>query len=295
MQIHENKMVRLYTIALVAVFLYGMTPLFTKFAVAYTDGITVGILRAIVAAPVAMAMIIGGRMPLPWRGNDKWLLIVSGVGGLAAFPLLFSWGVQMTTAGHAAAGTASGAVMAGVFGAWINRRWPSLYWWAGIAVGLVGALLLIWEAVGLGVEGVSWQGDALIFAGMFSGVVGYIAGSRLTRTVGATAVTLWSVVVAAILVLPVFLWHSGMVVFVTIDLPGWAAICTLAWGTTIIAYILWNRAVADGGVARIGSLQLLQPVIGISLAPLLLSEPFTLTLAAATAITLLGVILIQRG
>jgi drug/metabolite transporter (DMT)-like permease len=295
MQIHENKMVRLYTIALAAVLLYGMTPLFTKFAVAYTDGITVGILRAIMAAPVAVAMIIGGRMALPWRGNDKWLLIVSGAGGLAAFPLLFSWGVQLTTAGHAAAGTASGAVMAGVFGAWINRRWPSLYWWAGIAVGLGGALLLIWEAVGLGVEGVTWQGDALIFAGMFFGVVGYIAGARLTRRVGATAVTLWSVVVAAILVLPVFLWHSGMVVFVTIDLPGWAAICTLAWGTTIVAYILWNRAVADGGVARIGSLQLLQPVIGISLAPLLLGEPFTLPLAAATAVTLIGVILIQRG
>lgn len=81
----------------------------------------------------------------------------------------------------------------------------------------------------------------------------------------------------------------------SIDLSGWAAICALAWGTTIGAYILWNRAVADGGVARIGSLQLLQPVIGISVAPLLLGEPFTVPLAVATAITLVGVVLVQRG
>ena len=292
---HEVDVVRLYTIALIAVLLYGLTPLFTKIAVGSTDGVTVGALRAVMAAPVAAAMIYGGRMPLPWRGNDKWLLFVSGAGGLALFPLLFSWGVQLTTAGHAAAGTASGALMAGIFGAWITRRWPSLYWWAGIAVGLGGALLLIWEAVGLGVEGVTWQGDALIFAGMFCGVVGYIAGARLTHKVGATAVALWSVCVAAILVMPVLIWHSGISALLSIDLPGWVAIYALAWGTTIGAYILWNRAIADGGIARIGSLQLLQPVIGICAATLLLSEPFTLPLAGATAVTLIGVFLIQRG
>ena len=115
------------------------------------------------------------------------------------FPLLFSWGVQLTTAGHAAAGTATGAVMAGVLSAVLNRRWPTRYWWIGITVGLAGAFLLIWEAVGLGVEGLTWQGDVLVFAGMSSGVVGYIAGARLTHTAGAMAVTMWSVCVAAIL------------------------------------------------------------------------------------------------
>jgi drug/metabolite transporter (DMT)-like permease len=291
----NDKAVRLYTIALAAILLYGLTPLFTKIAVGSTDGITVGTLRAIVAAPLALAAIIAMRMRLPWRGNDKWLLVASGAGGLVLFPLLFSWGVQLTTAGHAAAGTASGAVMAGVLSACIDRRWPTLYWWLGIAVGSAGALLLIWEAVGLDVEGVTWQGDALVFAGMFAGVIGYIAGSRLTLTEGAIAVTMWSVCVAALLLLPVLVFWSGTAALVSIDLAGWAAVCALAWGTTIGAYILWNRAVADGGVARIGSLQLLQPVIGISVAPLLLGEPFTVPLAVATAITLVGVVLVQRG
>ncbi len=269
--------------------------MFTKIAVGTTDGITVGALRAIVAAPLALAAIVLARLPLPWRGNDKWLLIASGTGGLVVFPVLFSWGVQLTTAGHAAAGTASGAVMAGVLSACIDRRWPSLFWWLGIAVGSAGALLLIWEAIGLDVAGVTWQGDALVFAGMFAGVVGYIAGARLTHTEGAIAVTMWSVVVAALLLLPIALFWSGAAAIASINATGWAAVCALAWGTTIGAYILWNRAVADGGVARIGSLQLLQPVIGIGVAPVLLSEPFTLPLAVATGITLLGVVLVQRG
>jgi drug/metabolite transporter (DMT)-like permease len=291
----NNKALRLYTIALAAVMIYGLTAPLTKIGTGSTDGITVGALRSIVAAPVALAAIIAFRMPLPWRGNDKWLLITSGAGSLAVFPLLFSWGVQLTTAGHAAAGTATGAITAGILNALLNRRWPTVYWWVGISVGLAGAFLLIWEAIGLGVEGATWQGDVLVFAGMSSAVVGYIAGARLTHTAGPMAVTMWSVCVAAILVLPVWLWRSGTGSLATIDLSGWVAICTLAWGVTIGAYILWNRAVADGGVARIGSLQLLQPVIGISLAPLLFSEPFTLPLAVATAVTLVGVVLVQRS
>lgn len=292
---HNDKAFRLYTIALAAILLYGLTPLFTKIAVGSTDGVTVGALRAIVATPLALAAIIAMRMPLPWRGNDKWLVNISGAGSLAVFPVLFSWGVQLTTAGHAAAGTASGAVMAGVLSACIDRRWPTLHWWFGIAVGSAGALLLIWEAIGLDVAGVTWQGDALVFAGMFAGVIGYIAGARLTRTVGATVVTMWSVCVAALLLLPVLFFWSGTAALASIDFAGWASVCALAWGTTIGAYILWNRAVADGGVVRIGSLQLLQPVIGISVAPLLLGEPFTVPLAVATAVTLVGVVLVQRS
>src|SRR3546814_12099292 len=88
--------------------------------------------------------------------------------------------------------------MAGIIGAALDRRWPGWPWWIGIAVGTGGALLLIWEAIGLDVEGVSWQGDALVFLGMFTGVVGYVAGSRLTRDIGAVAVTLWSVGVAGL-------------------------------------------------------------------------------------------------
>ncbi len=291
---YENKTVRLYTIALIAVLLYGLTPLFTKLAVGTAEGVTVGILRAIVAAPLAVAFIVAANLRLPWYGNDKWLLIVSGLGGLAAFPILFSWGVQLTTAGHAAAGTASGAVMAGVLSACLNRRWPSLNWWTGTAVGSGGALLLIWEAVGFEVSGVTWQGDALVFAGMFAGVTGYIAGAKLTRTAGAVAVTMWSVVVAALVLIPILVWQSSAPALAAIDLTGWGSILALAWGTTIGAYVLWNRAMADGGVARIGSLQLLQPVIGISVAPLFLNEPLTLTLALATAITLVGVVLVQK-
>ncbi|MBN42354.1 MAG: hypothetical protein CL573_02560 [Alphaproteobacteria bacterium] len=290
----EVNRTRLYFFALIAVFIYGVTPVFTKVATLSADGITVGALRAVVAAPVAASVIaiVGCRIPL--RVEDIFLVFVSGVGGLVLFPVFFSWGVQFTTAGHAAAGTAAGAVMAGAIMAVLNRRLPGWPWWIGVMVGTLGALLLIWEALGLSVTGASWQGDALVFLGMFLGVIGYVAGARLTIRLGALTVTMWSVLIAATFLLPVVVFHAGVAALIEIQPAGWMAICSLAWGTTVLAYLFWNRALADGGVARIGALQLLQPVIGIVFAPVILGEPLTPTLLVATSIILAGVVLIQR-
>ncbi|MGB0571560.1 MAG: DMT family transporter [Alphaproteobacteria bacterium] len=290
----QTTRTRLYAFALIAVFIYGVTPVFTKVGTLTADGITVGALRAVIAAPVAAIVIAltGSRIPL--RRDAILLVLISGLGGLVLFPVFFSWGVQFTTAGHAAAGTAAGAVMAGAIMAVVNRQMPGWPWWIGVLVGSLGALLLIWEALGLSVAGVTWQGDALVFLGMFLGVVGYVAGAKLTAEIGALTVTMWSVLVAAAFLLPVVIFHSGAATLIAIDIPGWLAICSLAWGTTILAYLFWNRALADGGVARIGALQLLQPVIGIGLAPIILGEPLTPTLLVATFVILAGVLLVQR-
>ena len=291
----RRKVLLAIAMGVAAVFGYGASALLTKVGVASADGITVGMLRSLIALPVALALIVLYRLPLPWRGQRKWLLLTSGLCGLVAFPVLFSWGLEFTTAGHAASASVCGAVMAGVIMAVVERRWPPLLWWGGIAIGVSGALLLIWEAIGLGIEGVSWQGDALVFSGMFVGVFAYIASGRLTREVGPLAVTMWSIVVASAVLAPALALHSSTAALAAITPASWGGIVGLAWGVTIGVYVLWNRALADGGIARIGALQLLQPVFGVLLAVALLDEPLTPLLVAATLIAILGVALVQRA
>jgi len=53
-------------------------------------------------------------------------------------------------------------------------------------------------------------------------------------------------------------------------------------------------ALGKGGIARIGLLQFLQPVSGVLLAWLLLGEPVSASLPAATALILLGVWIATR-
>ena len=88
----ETNQVRLYTLALLAVFIYGATPVFTKVATVAADGVTVGALRAIVAAPIALFLILLGQHRIPLRRYAIILVLISGVGGLVLFPVFFSWG-----------------------------------------------------------------------------------------------------------------------------------------------------------------------------------------------------------
>jgi drug/metabolite transporter (DMT)-like permease len=219
-----------YAMGIAAVFGYGASSFLTKIAVTGADSLAVGMLRAIVATPVALALIALLRLRVPWRGRAGRLLLISGIGGLALFPILFSLGLRQTTAGHATTASACGAVVAGIIMALVERRWPSRSWWAGIVVGLSGAVLLIWEAIGLAVEGVTWQGDMLVFVGMVVGVGGYVAGARLAHEVGAVAVTMWSTVVAGVLLVPAVALYADGEMLASIPAESWMATATLAWG-----------------------------------------------------------------
>ena len=50
----------------------------------------------------ALPLIWLGRVKPPRSGRGRAYLAVSALGGFAVFPLLFSFGIQLTSAGHGA-------------------------------------------------------------------------------------------------------------------------------------------------------------------------------------------------
>ena len=75
----------------------------------------------------------------------------------------------------------------------------------------------------------------------------------------------------------------------------WASVLILAVLTSIVGYIAWYWALAKGGISRVAGVQFTQPLFGLALAALVLSErPGPITLAAAVAI-LAGAWLVQHS
>jgi len=50
----------------------------------------------------------------------------------------------------------------------------------------------------------------------------------------------------------------------------------------LIGFVFWYRGLAQGGIAAVGQLQLLQPFLALGLAALLLHESISGTMLAAT-------------
>ena len=157
-----------------------------------------------------------------------------------------------------------------------------------------GVVILIAEAIGLDSVDATWQGDLLAAAGGFSAAVSFVTGARLTPRYGTIGVTMWSVVIAAVIQLPFVIMRMDGAAWAAVEPMGWVAIVYLSAGSTIVAYITWIYALSRGGIGRMSVWQFALPIVGVVGAAIFLQEPLTSMLVAATVIILFGVGLVQR-
>jgi drug/metabolite transporter (DMT)-like permease len=101
----------------------------------------------------------------------------------------------------------------------------------------------------------------------------------------------WAVVVSLPVLLPatVLLWPETAS---AVPWPSWAGLLYVALVSQYLGFFLWNSALAFGGVARIGQIQLLQIFATLAVAALLLGETIDLRMilfaTAVVAVVALG-------
>jgi len=282
--------------AAIAVLIWGGTPIATRIAVDTIDPAMVGMLRTLLAALLAPFLLLALRLPVPAGNGTRPLLAFSGLCAFVLFPVLFSVGIDYTTASHAALILAMQPVFTALAAHIVERSAPSWRWAAGAALAAAGTFALVHFRIGIA-EGTaeSWIGDLLILAAGFLASIGYVGGGRAARSFPALGVTLWGLAIGGLALLPLFAWRAGAVDWSTGTVSSWSAVAYLAFAVSSLGYLLWYWALAKGGIARIGTLQFLQPVASLVLAVIVLGEHMTLPLAACAAVVLAGTILAHRG
>jgi drug/metabolite transporter (DMT)-like permease len=79
--------------------------------------------------------------------------------------------------------------------------------------------------------------------------------------------------------------------FEGISLPAWIGLAYVSLFSMLIGFVFWYRGLAQGGIAAVGQLQLLQPFFGLAIAAALLGESVTWMMMLITV----GVILCVFG
>ena len=243
----------------------GFTPLFLTGA------------RASIAGVLGLGLLLLFREKRPGRQEFLPLLIVAG-GVAVGFPLLTALALQhLTTArsimyiGLLPLSTAMFAVLRG------GERPHPAFW----LFSLLGSLLIAGYALARGAGSVS-IGDGMMLASIIICGLAYAEGARLSRTLGGWQVVSWALVLS----LPV------MVGLTAATWPGaWGQVAGTAWiglgyvsvFSSLIGFLFWYRGLAQGGIATVGQLQLLQPGLGLILAGTLLHETIGWPLIAVMA------------
>lgn len=277
--------------ALVAVVLWGASPVAAKVAVSSMPVLAVVFLRTVLGGVAALPVALLLRVPFPQSSQHRALLLLSGFCGFVGFPLLFTLGVERTSANHASMILACLPIFTGAIAMMWDRRRPKFLWWAGCAVAFAGEFLLISnysDDVGTGAPTVF--GDGLILVSNLFASLGYVAGGRLQRDgYPATGTTFWGVILFGVLLLPCAPFFLSGVDFGGVPRDAWFAVLYLAVGVTIVGYMLWYWSLGRGGIERVGLFQFLQPVSGVILAWVLLGEHLTSGFMLASAVILVGV------
>lgn len=257
----------------------------TRVAVADFDPLFLTVARAAIAGLLAAGLLLWFREKRPAHA-DLVSLVVVALGVVVGFPLLTALALRHVTSAHSIVFIGLLPLATAIFGVIRGGERPRPAFWL---FSLGGSALVAGFALAQG-SGGSLVGDALMLAAIVVCGLGYAEGARLSRTLGGWQVISW----ALLLSLPVMAALCVALLppsFAAVGWPAWTGLAYVSLFSMLIGFVFWYRGLAQGGIAAVGQLQLLQPFFGLAIAAALLGEAVSLAMLAVSA----GVILCVAG
>jgi len=271
-------------LGLLGVFIFALTLPMTRLATGTVDAPQmspwfVTWARAALAGGLSAIYLLAVRAPWP-LAEQRGPLYLSLAGNVIGYPLLLGWALRHVTASHAAVITSLMPLATAAAAAWLMHQRARLGFWVFAALG--SALVAVYSLLrasqmGHGF-GLSWA-DTLLVGAVVAGSLGYVAGAKVTASMGAEKVISWVCVMALPITLPGtwLTWPEH-----AIAPSAWLALIYVGVFSMWAGFFAWFRGLSLGGPLRVSQLQLLQPFITILAAVPLLGESLdTMTLGFA--------------
>lgn len=282
-------------LGLLAVLLFSLTLPATRAALVAFSPWFVASGRAVVAALLALTVLAALRPPLPTTAQWRQLVIIA-LGVVFGFPFFTTWAMQHVPATHGAVVLALLPLMTALAGAWVAHERPGTLFWS---LAVLGSLVALAYALRQGGGGFH-AADLALVAAIASAALGYALGAETSRTLGGWQTISWALVLSlpVNLAIATFTWPAtagspwtlgadpsgsgagGFEVWLASGLQairdaGISALAGFAYVSAISMYLgffPWYRALALGGIARVGQIQLLQPFMTFAASALWLGE-----------------------
>jgi drug/metabolite transporter (DMT)-like permease len=248
----------------------------TRLAVMEFDPVFLTMIRAAIAAVLGLLVLWLFKEKRPAR--HQWVpLVIVSLGVVIGFPLLTALALQYVTSAHSIVFIGLLPLATAVFGVLRGGERPRPVFWL---FSLLGSLLVMSYAFAQGLSAAP-LGDLLMLLAVLVCGLGYAEGAKLSRSLGGWQVICWALVVALPVVLPLSLILAPPSL-TGISLPAWLSLGYVALFSMLIGFVFWYRGLAQGGIAAVGQLQLLQPFFGLALAAGLLHEQVSLGMVLVT-------------
>ncbi|MDF1799945.1 MAG: DMT family transporter [Planctomycetota bacterium] len=247
---------------------FSFTVPITRAVVPVFGGWTVGIGRAVGAALLAALLLRSRGARWPRRGlRHRLLLVAAGV--VLGFPLFSALALEFVPATHAAVVIGLLPIATACAATWRHGERPSGAFWLAALGGLATVVAF---AFATGSGGRPELADGLLLLAVASAALGYAEGASVSRELGGWQTISWALVFALPVTLPIggfALWQHGVV---AADLSSYLGFGYLTAVSMFLGFFFWYAGLARGGTARVGQLQLVQPILTLCWSALFLGE-----------------------
>jgi drug/metabolite transporter (DMT)-like permease len=252
------------------------------------DGAIAGLGRTVIAGLLAATLLLITRRPPPSRALWPRLGLVA-LGVVLGFPLLTSLALTTASAGHGIVVAGLIPIATAVVAVTRSREKLSLAFWGSATAGVCAVLLFALSRN----AGEVAASDLLLLGAVAAAGLGYAEGGALAREMGGIWVISWALVLALPFTTTFSIAMLDVSSLPTVTPSAWAGFAYLSVVSMFLGFFPWYRGLALGGVARVGQLQLAQPVLSLMWAALLLGEPLTLATLGAALVVLACVVATQ--
>jgi drug/metabolite transporter (DMT)-like permease len=279
--------------ALLAVFVWGVSFPVLKGLMTVMSPLTLMVARGLVSClvlAIALRRTGGWRMP---TAEDLPALLAAGLIGFTVNQMFYSWGLHLTTASHSGLiFTITPLFVFGMSQALGHVRLGRLDV-IGLALGVLGAALIIgWPASGAA-GGASVLGDLLTVGAAITWGVWTILAAPILQRRGTLPGTFWITLTGTLGLVPFAL--PGLV-RQDWRLPWWAFVGVAYAGAAggALGSLLWYAAVRRLGAARTAIYANMESFFAVLAAALLLGERVAVTSVVGGAAVIAGVLLTRR-
>ncbi|GAJ92629.1 DMT family transporter [Agrobacterium sp. SHOUNA12C] len=248
----------------------------TRVAVMDFDPVFLTVARAAIAGILALCLLFAFREKRPVRGDLVPLIIVA-IGCVIGFPLLTALALKHVTSAHSIVFIGLLPLATAIFGVLRGGERPRLAFWI---FSVIGSAIVCGYALAQGISA-SPVGDLLMLAAILVCGLGYAEGAVLSRRLGGWQVICWALVLSLPAMIALCLFTMPQTI-AGIGGPAWIGLIYVSLFSMLIGFIFWYRGLAQGGIAAVGQLQLLQPFFGLALAATLLKESVSWSMFAVT-------------
>ncbi|MFC4625100.1 DMT family transporter [Daeguia caeni] len=250
------------------------------------------VIALIVLLPFGLAAM---RRDLAKYWAYRWRIIAISITGVFAFNSLVYAGLQTTTASNGLLLNSFIPILVVLFAALFYGQRISAGQACGLALSFAGVLTIIMHGDWTRLIALTFStGDLIIFCAMISWAFYTLWLRGIPADINRVGLLIVQIIVALFLLVPLYLWERASGAETIINAHSLAALAYIGLFPSVIAYLLYNFAVARLGAAQAGLSIHLMPMFGVVLAIIFLDETIHLYHVIGISAIIFGIVIASR-